>query len=180
MIRRPPRSTRSDTLFPYTTLFRSVASAPRPSCADWRTRRCPPGGAKHVGTSARTTGAPASDPPEVAMRQIPLLPALFLGLSLPVLLSACAACPEYIQVDYADGVPVVTPDSCTVRAGDTIAWRGPQSDDTPFTLRFDGDPGTVVVGTSPDTRHGMLAGPASLEVVAHSGDRESVGAGKRG
>src|SRR3546814_17325672 len=34
MIRRPPRSTRTDTLFPYTTLFRSVAKrspfAPRP------------------------------------------------------------------------------------------------------------------------------------------------------
>src|SRR3546814_2911170 len=28
MIRRPPRSTRTDTLFPYTTLFRSFASAP--------------------------------------------------------------------------------------------------------------------------------------------------------
>src|SRR3546814_2020297 len=27
MIRRPPRSTRTDTLFPYTTLFRSVAFA---------------------------------------------------------------------------------------------------------------------------------------------------------
>src|SRR3546814_11392462 len=27
MIRRPPRSTRTDTLFPYTTLFRSVAGA---------------------------------------------------------------------------------------------------------------------------------------------------------
>src|SRR3546814_2627922 len=27
MIRRPPRSTRTDTLFPYTTLFRSVADA---------------------------------------------------------------------------------------------------------------------------------------------------------
>src|SRR3546814_6004847 len=27
MIRRPPRSTRTDTLFPYTTLFRSRASA---------------------------------------------------------------------------------------------------------------------------------------------------------
>src|SRR3546814_13428505 len=27
MIRRPPRSTRSDTLFPYTTLFRSLLSA---------------------------------------------------------------------------------------------------------------------------------------------------------
>src|SRR3546814_9443916 len=26
MIRRPPRSTRTDTLFPYTTLFRSVRS----------------------------------------------------------------------------------------------------------------------------------------------------------
>src|SRR3546814_11365007 len=31
MIRRPPRSTRTDTLFPYTTLFRSVAL-----CADLR------------------------------------------------------------------------------------------------------------------------------------------------
>src|SRR3546814_3905258 len=27
MIRRPPRSTRTDTLFPYTTLFRSVSSS---------------------------------------------------------------------------------------------------------------------------------------------------------
>src|SRR3546814_6698889 len=27
MIRRPPRSTRTDTLFPYTTLFRSVRNA---------------------------------------------------------------------------------------------------------------------------------------------------------
>src|SRR3546814_8318622 len=29
MIRRPPRSTRTDTLFPYTTLFRSVGGARR-------------------------------------------------------------------------------------------------------------------------------------------------------
>src|SRR3546814_3456973 len=28
MIRRPPRSTRTDTLFPYTTLFRSVSGRP--------------------------------------------------------------------------------------------------------------------------------------------------------
>src|SRR3546814_2978165 len=27
MIRRPPRSTRTDTLFPYTTLFRSLVAA---------------------------------------------------------------------------------------------------------------------------------------------------------
>src|SRR3546814_3709836 len=33
MIRRPPRSTRTDTLFPYTTLFRSHFVAPRqPHC----------------------------------------------------------------------------------------------------------------------------------------------------
>src|SRR3546814_18212187 len=29
MIRRPPRSTRTDTLFPYTTLFRSIIEAVR-------------------------------------------------------------------------------------------------------------------------------------------------------
>src|SRR3546814_15095450 len=29
MIRRPPRSTRTDTLFPYTTLFRSAALVPQ-------------------------------------------------------------------------------------------------------------------------------------------------------
>src|SRR3546814_17100892 len=29
MRRRPPRSTRTDTLFPYTTLFRSTATMPR-------------------------------------------------------------------------------------------------------------------------------------------------------
>src|SRR3546814_11611663 len=28
MIRRPPRSTRTDTLFPYTTLFRSICRPP--------------------------------------------------------------------------------------------------------------------------------------------------------
>src|SRR3546814_15717045 len=28
MIRRPPRSTRTDTLFPYTTLFRSLGGCP--------------------------------------------------------------------------------------------------------------------------------------------------------
>src|SRR3546814_8112230 len=32
MIRRPPRSTRTDTLFPYTTLFRSTANGCAASC----------------------------------------------------------------------------------------------------------------------------------------------------
>src|SRR3546814_10756277 len=34
MIRRPPRSTRTDTLFPYTTLFRSHACAGAPAAGD--------------------------------------------------------------------------------------------------------------------------------------------------
>src|SRR3546814_6205839 len=35
MIRRPPRSTRTDTLFPYTTLFRSDAEGQHlPACLD--------------------------------------------------------------------------------------------------------------------------------------------------
>src|SRR3546814_6000271 len=33
MIRRPPRSTRTDTLFPYTTLFRSLVRSYRPTGA---------------------------------------------------------------------------------------------------------------------------------------------------
>src|SRR3546814_17019123 len=34
MLRRPPRSTRTDTLFPYTSLFRSVQDPPD-ELADW-------------------------------------------------------------------------------------------------------------------------------------------------
>src|SRR3546814_17744358 len=37
MIRRPPRSTRTDTLFPYTTLFRSALPSP-PGCSSFPTR----------------------------------------------------------------------------------------------------------------------------------------------
>src|SRR3546814_9736427 len=42
MIRRPPGSTRTDTLFPYTTLFRSDPGACRPRAAGPPAR--PPGG----------------------------------------------------------------------------------------------------------------------------------------
>src|SRR3546814_16617342 len=43
MIRRPPRSTRTDTLFPYTTLFRSTRPGPPPwpPRSSWR-GRCTP------------------------------------------------------------------------------------------------------------------------------------------
>src|SRR3546814_17709222 len=42
MIRRPPRSTRTDTLFPYTTLFRSVERQHQfhhPRFRQWRQQR---------------------------------------------------------------------------------------------------------------------------------------------
>src|SRR3546814_5400446 len=52
MIRRPPRSTRTDTLFPYTTLFRSP-SRPRPT--RHRDRAGPAGGAVRRGGAARSS-----------------------------------------------------------------------------------------------------------------------------
>src|SRR3546814_2166204 len=66
MIRRPPRSTRTDTLFPYTTLFRSsccspsgglgslAAPAPSPSRGDSRTTT-------QISTR-RPNGSPTSPP----------------------------------------------------------------------------------------------------------------------
>src|SRR3546814_5318815 len=50
MIRRPPRSTRTDTLFPYTTLFRSVADM---SGATWQYEPGGSGGPGHVQRVAR-------------------------------------------------------------------------------------------------------------------------------
>src|SRR3546814_1125456 len=48
MIRRPPRSTRTDSLFPYSTLFRSQACARGDGHASGTTGMCP-------GWQARTT-----------------------------------------------------------------------------------------------------------------------------
>src|SRR3546814_8946149 len=42
MIRRPPRSTRTDTLFPYTTLFRSRVHVLRPGEREALAQRRPP------------------------------------------------------------------------------------------------------------------------------------------
>src|SRR3546814_5977613 len=43
MLRRPPRSTRTDTLFPYTTLFRSLSWPARPLTRAGRGRQNQPG-----------------------------------------------------------------------------------------------------------------------------------------
>src|SRR3546814_15153827 len=42
MLRRPPRSTRSDTLCPYTTLFRPVPAARKARTPGRENARCPP------------------------------------------------------------------------------------------------------------------------------------------
>src|SRR3546814_3933760 len=49
MIRRPPRSTRTDTLFPYTTLFRSLPAA------------APAGGTRTLRQSATSATAATGD-----------------------------------------------------------------------------------------------------------------------
>src|SRR3546814_10603312 len=53
MIRRPPRSTRTDTLFPYTTLFRSHQLRLRGNCI----HRTPGGHSEHPGPEQREEDA---------------------------------------------------------------------------------------------------------------------------
>src|SRR3546814_1061063 len=55
MIRRPPRSTRTDTLFPYTTLFRSCARLGRLRLRVTRTK---------TSISVMPDLVPASNPPQ--------------------------------------------------------------------------------------------------------------------
>src|SRR3546814_2524209 len=58
MIRRPPRSTRTDTLFPYTTLFRSAEQIDRDDLREVRQRQCLAIAADHL---ARRADAGAAD-----------------------------------------------------------------------------------------------------------------------
>src|SRR3546814_3328538 len=56
MIRRPPRSTRTDTLFPYTTLFRSAIDAEQIGDGEMPPIVAVPPGEKEIGRSARLLG----------------------------------------------------------------------------------------------------------------------------
>src|SRR3546814_9293871 len=61
MIRRPPRSTRTDTLFPYTTLFRSVVARAEQQQQKAKHRRAglsAPG--EHQSTSSTSTCSPVT------------------------------------------------------------------------------------------------------------------------
>src|SRR3546814_17118332 len=63
MIRRPPRSTRTDTLFPYTTLFRSPIASAIPAKAENVLRAA----------CLRTSGIDASHPLDMLLRILELL-----------------------------------------------------------------------------------------------------------
>src|SRR3546814_15194859 len=64
MIRRPPISTRTDTLFPYTTLFRSHRGAARPRRHGRRvSRRAAGTGAPHGGAQAAAPAPPGCAAP---------------------------------------------------------------------------------------------------------------------
>src|SRR3546814_6196234 len=70
MIRRPPRSTRTDTLFPYTTLFRSIEHRPGNRIARIRTQWCAYG-ARYLRTGIDTTCIYQSDQQCGAIRPRP-------------------------------------------------------------------------------------------------------------
>src|SRR3546814_5567335 len=64
MIRRPPRSTRTDTLFPYTTLFRSLGERPDPLLHALLDDRADPR-RPHLQPAGRGAGSgQALDPPD--------------------------------------------------------------------------------------------------------------------
>src|SRR3546814_2303788 len=107
MIRRPPRSTRTDTLFPYTTLFRSVhldgrdpvphppvrGHVPRPGAVDDRSEEhtselqslmrisyavfCLKKKKKHIASTA------TSNPTTYSLHRIPLIPRTLENTSFP-------------------------------------------------------------------------------------------------
>src|SRR3546814_3603454 len=62
MIRRPPRSTRTDTLFPYTTLFRSPGLVPRSRQRGAALSRCGPAARCRTLCVLASAGPQATDP----------------------------------------------------------------------------------------------------------------------
>src|SRR3546814_16840503 len=128
MIRRPPRSTRTDTLFPYTTLFRS------------------PAGAERAGTANPPTVSRLRDHPGVAMRSVFAF-ALLSACSLPAV--AHTAGSMLLQDGVVNAVPPddITPLHSTVKPGKGGLNGIPKSFDSPGTSATPGD-ATHPLGTA--------------------------------
>src|SRR3546814_12093237 len=79
MRRRPPRSTRTDTLFPYTTLFRSIDEADAGAYVE-PGRRAPPGvGLRALDARVADIGDTEQDPDRrIEQRAIDLRVAIFI------------------------------------------------------------------------------------------------------
>src|SRR3546814_6508651 len=101
MIRRPPRSTRTDTLFPYSTLFRSSTPPAASSRGRWPTAP----GARPSTTSGCRHRPPLPRPGE-PMRP---LSTIACALSLVLLASACSRLtfvkPDMGSREYEDLTP---------------------------------------------------------------------------
>src|SRR3546814_17895966 len=84
MIRRPPRSTRTDTLFPYTTLFRSPVSLARAALSKGPFRRIASTTARRLWERARSRFVPPWAP-ATAVSSITAPPVLqpYNGFNLP-------------------------------------------------------------------------------------------------
>src|SRR3546814_13406380 len=78
MIRRPPRSTRTDTLFPYTTLFRSFVHLRRTELA------APAHGARVSGKHQGNEGADQAPPSQEAGGNISLSGAVAMGTGVMI------------------------------------------------------------------------------------------------
>src|SRR3546814_4851163 len=101
MIRLPPRSTRTDTLFPYTTLFRSQHSRRR---YRERSRRCGWGRSQPAGAHEQITLRPT------------LHPALVNGrFGDPALFVQALHRPEALLFDLGDLAPLSARDLLRVR-----------------------------------------------------------------
>src|SRR3546814_17229680 len=67
MIRRPPRTTRTDTLFPYTTLFRSFSETAKPTMVDWRPEVHDSDGLAIWTGSGERIWRPLNNPPQISI-----------------------------------------------------------------------------------------------------------------
>src|SRR3546814_18407354 len=119
MIRRPPRSTRTDTLFPYTTLFRSPDPALRGQLQAVRNlRRRRGGGGRHPrrclirrpsfvrsGPPARRAASRSAALFEAFIRNLDRQAAVFAvhGIDIMALTPAAGAVEAHLQVGRAPG-----------------------------------------------------------------------------